>query len=137
MSDPTVVPYLAYEDGVAALEWLVRVFGFEERVRMLDDAGRLMHGEVVLGDGVIMLASPTPDYEGPAHHREHCQRAARWSERPWLINGVLVYVDDVDAHCARARDGGARILSEPQDGPPARRYRAEDCEGQRWMFMQG
>jgi PhnB protein len=136
MSDPTVVPYLAYEDGVAALEWLVRVFGFEERVRMLDDAGRLMHGEVVLGDGLVMLASPTPDYEGPARHRERCPQAAKWSQAPWLINGVVVYVDDVDAHHAHARDRGARILSEPQDGPPARRYRAEDCEGQRWMFMQ-
>jgi PhnB protein len=136
MSEPTEVPYLAYEDGAAALEWLVRVFGFEERVRMLDDAGRLMHGEVVLGDGLVMLASPTHDYEGPARHRERCERAAKWSEGPWLNNGVLVYVDDVDAHHARARDRGARILSEPQDGPPARRDRAEDCEGQRWMFMQ-
>ena len=27
------------------------------------------------------------------------------------------------------------ILSELEDGPPARRYRAEDLEGHRWMFM--
>jgi PhnB protein len=136
VTEPSVIPYLAYEDGVAAMRFLADAFGFEERTCMTDGDGRLMHGELAAGDGVIMLASPTEDYEGPARHRERCAAAARWSQSPWLINGVVVYVDDVDAHCQRARARGARILSEPQDGPPARRYRAEDCEGQRWMFMQ-
>jgi hypothetical protein len=30
---PDVVPFLTDEDGVAALEWLVEVFGFTETVR--------------------------------------------------------------------------------------------------------
>ena len=54
----------------------------------------------------------------------------------WIIDGVLVYVDDVDAHYARAVAAGAGILSELEDGFPARRYRVEDVEGHRWMFMQ-
>ena len=29
-----------------------------------------------------------------------------------------------------------RILSDIEDGPPGRRYRAEDPEGQRWFFIQ-
>jgi PhnB protein len=135
-NDPTIVPYLAYEDGVRALEWLVDVFGFEERTRYVDETGRLLHGEVLVGDGVVMLASPTPAYESPARHRDHCASAARWSESPWLINGIVAYVDDVDAHHARAKTKGARVLTEPEDAPPARRYRVEDCEGQRWMFME-
>jgi PhnB protein len=49
---------------------------------------------------------------------------------------VLVFVDDIDEHYARAKHAGATILSEPEDGPPGRRYRAEDLEGHRWMFMQ-
>jgi uncharacterized glyoxalase superfamily protein PhnB len=48
----------------------------------------------------------------------------------------VVMLDDVDSDCDRARKAGAQILSEPEDGPPARRYRAEDIEGHRWMFMQ-
>jgi catechol 2,3-dioxygenase-like lactoylglutathione lyase family enzyme len=82
-----------------------------------------------------MLATPTPDYEGPRRHRASCERARRWSEVPWVIDGVLVYVPDVDAHYTRAKRAGATILSEPEDGFPARRYRAEDPEGHRWMFM--
>jgi uncharacterized glyoxalase superfamily protein PhnB len=86
--------------------------------------------------GLIMLATATPKYESPKHHREHCEQAQAWSAVPWVIDGVLVYVDDVDAHYRRAVQAGARILTEPEDGPPARRYRVEDLEGHRWMFMQ-
>ena len=133
---PDVVPFVTYEDGIAALEWLAAVFGFTETARIMSSDGRLSHGEMSVGDGTIMLASPSPDYEGPRRHRDHCAIAASWSALPWIIDGVLVYVDDVDAHYARARAAGAAILSAPEDGPPARRYRVEDPEGHRWMFME-
>jgi PhnB protein len=123
---PDVIPMLAYEDGVAALEWLARAFGFRERTRMLSQDGRLAHGEMEAGDGLIMLATPTPDYEAPRRHRESCERARRWSAVPWVIDGVLVFVASVDEHFARATREGATILSGPEDGFPARRYRAED-----------
>src|SRR5947209_8288897 len=105
---------LAYEDGGAALDWLARAFGFQERIRMVTPDGRLSHGEMDAGGGVIMLATPTRDYQGPAHHREECEPARLWSTVPYIIDGVLVYVDDVVAHCRRAREAGARILSEPE-----------------------
>src|ERR1044071_3764172 len=129
------VPVLAYEDGPAAMEWLVRVFGFRERARMLDQSGRLAHGELETGGGLVMLATPSPAYEGPRTHRRHCERARQWSQVPWVIDGVLVLVEDIEAHFARTRREGAEILSELEGGPPARRYRAEDLEGHRWMFM--
>ena len=128
---------LAYEDGAAALEWLARAFGFRERRRMSGEDGRISHAEMDAGtSGLIMLASPTPDYESPARHRRHSETAQRWSAVPWVVDGVLVYVDDVVAHHDRARDAGARILSGVEEGYPGRRYRAEDLEGHRWMFME-
>ena len=54
---------------------------------------------------------------------------------PWVIDGVLVYIADIGAHFERAKREGAVILSELEDGCPGRRYRAEDLEGHRWMFM--
>jgi PhnB protein len=131
-----VVPMLAYADGPAAMDWLARAFGFRECTRMIGTNGQLSHGEMDTGGGIIMMATPTPDYQGPRAHRASCERAARWSEVPWVIDGVLVQVDDVDAHYARAKREGARILSDPEGGFPARRYRAEDLEGHRWMFVQ-
>jgi PhnB protein len=55
---------------------------------------------------------------------------------PYIINGVLVYVDDVEAHSSNAKEKRAVILSEIEYGGPGTRYRAEDLEGQRWMFME-
>ncbi len=133
---PDVVPMIAYANGVAALEWLAAAFGFEEQARMLGADGRLAHGEMRAGNSLIMLATPSPEYEGPKQHREHCEQARRWSAVPWVIDGVLVTVDDVDAHYARAKRAGAVMLSDPEDGGPGRRYRAEDLEGHRWMFIQ-
>jgi len=138
MTMQAIIPMLAYEDGIAALEWLVKAFGFRERkeMRMIDDNGRLSHGELELDNNIIMLATPTPDYESPARHRQHCEQAQKSSQVSWIINGLLVYVSDVDAHYNRAKNAGAVILSPPEDGFPGKRYRCEDLEGQRWMFMQ-
>jgi uncharacterized glyoxalase superfamily protein PhnB len=135
---PSVVPMLAYADGVAAMDWLQTAFGFEEVTRWVGDDGTLAHGELRLGDGLVMLATPTPAYRGPRAHAEECEAARAWLDVPYVVDGVLGYVDDVDAHCAHARAVGARILSEPEDVPDAgiRHYRAEDLEGHRWMFAE-
>ena len=88
--DQQVIPMIAYEDGAAALDWLAAAFGFHERTRMTGKDGRISHAEMEAGDGLIMLASPTPDYEGPRRHRVGCEPARKWSSVPWVIDGVLV-----------------------------------------------
>jgi uncharacterized glyoxalase superfamily protein PhnB len=135
-TNQTIIPMLSYEDGVIAMEWLCKTFGFKERERMLGEDGRLAHGEVEMNGNVIMLASPTPHYQSPKHHREVCEDAAKWLEVPFIINGVLVYVNDIEQHYEKAKSGGAKILSNLEFGFPGTRYRAEDLEGQRWMFME-
>jgi uncharacterized glyoxalase superfamily protein PhnB len=127
---------IAYADGVAALDWLSKAFGFHERERRLGKDGRLSHGEMETGAGVIMLATPTPDYQGPKEHREECEAARRWSSVPYIIDGVLVYVDDARSHFERAQAAGATILSPLEETEDGVRYRAEDIEGHRWMFIQ-
>ena len=135
-SYPAVIPMIAYENGPAAMDWLARVFGFRERARLLGEDGRLSHGEMEAGEGLIMLATPSLHYHGPKRHREECDAAARWSEVPYIIDGVLVYVADVTAHFERAQSEGAKMLSPVEQGGEGKRYRAEDIEGHRWMFMQ-
>ncbi len=131
-----VVPMIAYENGPEAMDWLARAFGFRERVRMVTSEGRLSHGEMEAGEGLVMMATPSPHYQGPRRHRESCAAASSWSEVPYIIDGVLVYVDDVSAHFARAETAGATILSPVEQGDGGKRYRAEDVEGHRWMFVQ-
>ncbi|HKW71959.1 MAG TPA: VOC family protein [Candidatus Dormibacteraeota bacterium] len=136
MSDnyQAVIPMIAYENGPAAMDWLITAFGFRERDRRVEE-GRLTHGELDTGGGVIMLATPSANYQGPKHHRESCEIAASWHDVPYIIDGVLVFVDDVDSHFARAKAAGATILSPVEQGSEGKRYRAEDLEGHRWMFM--
>jgi PhnB protein len=133
---PPVIPMIAYENGPAAMDWLARAFGFTERTRMTEPDGRLSHGEMEAGDGMIMMATPSPHYHGPKRHRDESEAARRWSEVPYIIDGVLVYVENVDAHFQRARAAGATILSEVESSVNGKRYRAEDLEGHRWMFVE-
>jgi PhnB protein len=136
ISTPAVVPMISYEDGIAALEWLRSAFGCRETARLTTPDGKLSHGEMEAGKGLIMLASPTPEYRIPKHHREVCEQARKWSTVPWIIDGVLVYVNKLDRHFERANTAGATILSVIEEGPPGRRYRAEDLEGHRWFFLE-
>jgi uncharacterized glyoxalase superfamily protein PhnB len=105
---------LYYEQPVAAARWLERVFQLRSWTDILEtEEGtwvELHHGNVA-----ILLF----------------QRAEREGhpDMPW------VYVDDLDAHFAHARAGGATIVKEiHQQG--YRAYEAEDLEGRRWTFAQ-
>ena len=134
----TVVPMVAYEDAAAAIDWLTRAFGFrEDPDERYTEEGRVTHAELDVGDGtVIYVANPTPDYVAPKRHREECEAAARWSSVPWVVDGLLVHVSDVEEHYARAEAAGANMLSPVDEGPDGRRrYRVEDVEGHRWMFV--
>jgi uncharacterized glyoxalase superfamily protein PhnB len=132
-----IVPMIAYEDTAAAIDWLTGAFGFTEHGRryVMDD-GTIGHAELELDGETVMLATPSPDYESPRRHRETCDAARRWLDNPWVVDGVLVLVDDLDAHHAAAITAGANVIRPPEDGPAGRLYTAEDLEGHRWMFQQ-
>jgi uncharacterized glyoxalase superfamily protein PhnB len=96
----------------------------------------VVHGELELSGNVVMVASPSPDYRSPKNHAEACEQARRWSAVPWVIDGVLVFLDDVDSHYEKAVAAGATMLSDVEEGGPGRLYRVADLEGHRWMFLQ-
>ena len=121
---PRITPYLYYEDLDHAIDWLIETFGLAERSRMSNPEGKTSHAEMSLGEGVVMMGHPGPDYQNPKRHGHVCQL-------------VHVYVDDVDEHCDSARAAGATILSEPEDKAYGDRvYSAEDIEGHHWFFAQ-
>ena len=130
----SVVPMLSYEDVGKACEWLANAFGFQV-VERFEDAGRVNHAGLSHDGTRFEIGWPGPAYESPKHHAETCAAAREWLSVPWIVDGALVRVDDVDAHYERARRAGATILREPEDAPFGRLYSAEDLEGHRWMFM--
>jgi len=117
-------PMIVYEDASAALAFLTAAFGFAERFRMDMPDGSVGHAELGLGDEVVMLASEW-----------HVGGVVSPLRLPAVHAQIHVLVDDVDAHFARARAGGATIASEPADQEYGMRsYRAIDPEGHRWIF---
>lgn len=133
---PAVVPMPTYEDVGAASEWLCRAFGFEERQRFTDREGTVTTAVLGVpgGNGALLLGRTGPDYQSPRRHRETCEAARRWHQVPYIIDGVLVRVNDIEAHCERARSAGAVVLSQPEHTEHGHLYRVEDLEGHRWMF---
>jgi uncharacterized glyoxalase superfamily protein PhnB len=114
-----VVPVLVYPDVRAAVEWLSAAFGFAERLRI----GESHRSQLNAGEGAVIVADVRRD-----------RRPPRDGEVTHL---VMVRVDDVDAHCARAHEHGARILMEPTDFEYGeRQYAAADPWGHEWTFSQ-
>lgn len=117
-----ITPYLNYEDTGAMMEWLSRAFGLVERHCMRLPDGTVTHAEMLLEDGVVMMGSPGKGFRNPKHLGQ-------------VTHSLYVYIDDVDEHCARAREAGAEIIEEPADQPYGdRRYGAADPEGHHWYF---
>lgn len=118
------IPLLVYDDIEAAHEFLVQAFGFSPGSIERDGQGQIVHGEVTAGDGQIWLHRVTPEHELASPRTMDAQ-----------TGGLVVHVDDVDAHFEHARSAGARIDSEPKDQEYGQReYGARDLEGHRWWF---
>ena len=133
---PRISSSVFYEDAARAIDWLCRAFGFEVRLKVEGEHGRIEHSELVFGEGMIMVGGAGGAKSG--QERMVSPRSLQGKNTQVLC----VVVDDVDAHCARAKAAGARIFREPQTNDYGseywvdRSYGAEDLEGHQWFFMQ-
>jgi uncharacterized glyoxalase superfamily protein PhnB len=115
---PTVVPMPTYEDVGEASRWLCGAFGFTERQRFHDAGGTVTTAILsVPGGGVLLLGNTGPDYQSPRRHRESCEAARRWNQVPYVVDGVLVTVEDVDGHFARAQAAVRASSLDPRTVP--------------------
>jgi uncharacterized glyoxalase superfamily protein PhnB len=109
---PNIFPFIRFADAEAALDWLGLTFGFEQHAVYRGDDGTVVHAEIALGNGIVMLGQGDP--------AEH---------------GVYVAVDDADAHYERAKAAGAEITRELEDTDyGSREYTTRDPEGNVWSF---
>ncbi len=54
---PRITSAVFYDDAAKAIDWLCEAFGFEVRLKIEGEGGRIEHSELTFGDGVIMVAS--------------------------------------------------------------------------------
>ena len=137
---PRMSQSLYYQDPAAAIDWLCKAFDFEVRLKVEGEPGEIVHSELTYGDGLIMVGGTGRTDPGKE----------AWQQRqksPKDLDGantqaLCIFVDDVDAHCERARNAGASIYREPEtsdygdDYWSDRSYGALDLEGHMWWFMQ-
>ena len=125
----TVTARLVVRDGAAAIEFYRRAFGAEEvGERFTGPSGELIHGEVRLGNSVVMVTDEAAD-GGPA-------------KSPESLGGVVstimaTYWEDVDAAWERAVAAGAEVVYPLADQFYGERGgRLRDPFGQQWMLSQ-
>lgn len=127
-----------YDEPGKAIDWLCRAFGFEVRLKVEGENGRIEHSELIYGEAVVMVATSGPNLKRPRLPRG----ASPVSVDGAITQGVMLFVDDVAEHHRRALSAGAAIVDEPQVhdyGPEYwadRSYGALDPEGHLWWFTE-
>jgi uncharacterized glyoxalase superfamily protein PhnB len=123
----TVMPTMRYRNAGAAIEWLIKAFGFEKKVAYTSENGDVMHAEMTHGNGMIMLGTSRDD------------ELRNFMGAPLEMGGrstaaAYVVVDDVEAHYARAVAAGAKVVRPLKVEPHGAMYCCLDLEGHLWCF---
>lgn len=124
----TMIPALKYADAPAAIEWLCRVLGFEKKLVVPGENNTIIHAQLQLGAGLIMLGNSSDDEYG------------KHIKTPNEINGVntqtpFVYIEEIEAHYNNAVEQNADILiplREEEYG--GKYYLCKDPEGYLWSI---
>lgn len=135
---PRLCVSIYYDNARVAIDWLVAAFGFELALKVDGEDGSVMHSQLTFGGALIMVgeggSNRTPKFGITMRSPKHLGGANS--------QGVMLYIDDVDTHCTRARTAGATIVAEPElhdYGPDYwadRSYGALDLDGHLWWFTQ-
>ena len=113
-----VTPYLVAADGLALLDFVKEAFNAEERQRVIMPTG--VHGEVRIGDTVLMMGGGIPGKKFPG------------TLQP---NALHVYVEDADEVCRKAVAAGATLIDEPRDQEYGERSgTVKDAAGNFWYI---
>ena len=132
---PRISSSLYYVDASKAIDWLCKAFGFEVQLKIEGEGGRIEHSELRYGDGMVMVGSADQPEKAPL------RRSPKQIDN-FNTQNMMVYVDDIEAHCKQAREAGGTILKEPtttdygEEYWTDRSYECQDLEGHRWWFAQ-
>ena len=117
-----ITPYLEYENAGSMLDWLSRVFGFQERSRFVDKDGVVQQAEMLVGETELWFGG-----RGPSYWEQEGKRPDQY---------IVVWVDDVDAMYQRVKDAGVEVEPPKDQSYDARSLSVQDPGGYNWSFMR-
>ena len=112
-----LMPYIIIPNAYKFAEFMKDVFGATEQAIVPRSEGIIMHGELRIGDAVIMFADVTEQFES----------------RP---AGMFIYVEDTDEIYKKAIDRGATSLMSPTQQPYGYTCGFHDPFGNDWWPVQ-
>jgi uncharacterized glyoxalase superfamily protein PhnB len=122
----SVIPALRYRNAPAAIEWLCKVFGFEKQLVVPGENNTILHAQLKLGGGMIMLGSVRDTPFGKLM-KQPDEIANCETQCPYLV------VADADAVYARAKAAGAEIVQDiKNEDHGGRGFGCRDVEGHLW-----
>lgn len=110
-----ITPYLVVNNAAGLIDFTKKVFDAIEMSRHMRDERLIMHAQIRIGTGDIMLADSTPDY-------------------PVQNAGLFIYVDDCDRRFQLALDTGATPITPPADQNYGRSCGVKDPFGNTWWI---
>lgn len=123
----TLTPMIIVSPATDALRFYEEVFGAEVTTRMDTPDGVLLHCETQVGNSRLQLMDPNPQFAAVASDPQSDQTTF----------SLAIYLPDVDAALARARERGAVVREEAADFEVTgdRFASIRDPFGVRWTLM--
>lgn len=120
----SVTAHLVCKGAGDAMDFYAKAFGAKDKGRIAGPNGVVVHGEMKIGDAIIMLGEEMPDMG---------------SHSPQALGGspvtMMLYVKDVDAAYAKATAAGCTTLMPPANMFWGDRYcRVADPFGHQWAI---
>jgi uncharacterized glyoxalase superfamily protein PhnB len=125
----TIIPSLRYKDALAAIDWLVRAFGFEKNAVYMGEGNSVAHAQLTFGNGMVMLGSVDNGSEFGKLTAQPDEIGLR------NTHGIYLVAADADAVYATAKAAGAAIVLDIRDMDyGGRAFTCRDPEGHLWSI---
>ncbi len=129
MSKYGVIPNISYKDPEKALRFLKDAFGFSEHSVFRDDENNIQHGELKLGNAMIMISPVNNNSEFRKFTRTPNEIGGYNTQTPYIV------IEEIDSHYKKAIAGNAKIILDIKDEDyGGRGYSCKDTEGNIWSF---
>jgi uncharacterized glyoxalase superfamily protein PhnB len=123
----TLIPSMRYRDAHAAIDWLVRVFGFHKQAVYDGPDGTVAHAQLTLGGGMVMLGSASNSSPYPQFNAVPSDIGGR------VTSPIYIVVPDCEPVYASAKAAGAEIVQELRTMDyGGKAFTVRDPEGYMW-----